>query len=103
VDQQRADYYIEKVRYNKNHSRIMWISVRENSGAKLSGPFNMVRKQIISLCQQGKSFMTIYRGPEGKYRKGKKISLVQVNGIDYIRADENAAQNDKLEDELPEY
>jgi hypothetical protein len=102
VEQQRADYYIEKVRYNKDHSRIMWISVREDSGSKLSSPHNMVRKQMVSLFQQGKKFMTIYRSPEGKYRKGKNAALVRVSGTDYIRTDEDATEKDQLED-LPEY
>ena len=33
----RADYYIEKVRYNKDHTRIVWVSVREDSDKKLGG------------------------------------------------------------------
>lgn len=98
----RADYYIEKVRYTKDHTRIIWVSVREDSDTKLGGPYNMVRKKIVSLMRAGKQFMTIYRSPEGKYRRGQKIVTVRVNGIEYVRTDEQAMEKDELEN-LPEF
>ena len=98
----RADYYIEKVRYNKDHTRIIWVSVREDSDKKLGGPYNMVRKKMVSLMNAGKQFMTIFRNEEGKYRKGTKITVIKVKGIDYIRTDQEAQEKDQLED-LPEY
>jgi Protein of unknown function (DUF3892) len=99
---ERADFYIEKVRYNKNHTRIIWVSVREDSSNKLSGPYNMVRKRMVSLIGEGKQFMTIFRSPEGKYRKGQKISVIRVKGIEYLRTDLDETEKDQLKD-LPEY
>jgi hypothetical protein len=99
---ERADYYIEKVQYTKDHNRIIRVSVREDSGTKLSKPHDMARKEIIELLQNGKHFMTIYRNDEGKYRKGQKIVMVQVNGVDYIHTNPSQNQNDHLEN-LPEY
>jgi hypothetical protein len=98
----RADYYIEKVRYNKDHTRIVWVSVREDSDTKLSGAYNMLREKIVNLIGAGKCFMTVYRSPEGKYRKGQKIVTVRVNGSEYIRTDEQAMAKDQLEN-LPEF
>lgn len=98
----RADYYIEKVRYNKDHTLIVWVSVRQDSDSKLSGAHNMVRKKIVSLMRAGKLFMTIYRNPEGKYRRGQKISMIRVKGIEYLRTDQEEMGNDQLEN-LPEY
>ncbi len=99
---ERADFYIEKVRYNKGHTRIVWVSVRQDSSSRLSGPHNMVRKKMVSLLREGKQFMTIFRSPEGKYRKGQKISVIQVKGVDYIRTDQDETEKDQLED-IPEY
>lgn len=98
----RADFYIEKVRYNKKRTRIVWVSVRRDSGEKLSGAYTMVRKQMVSLLQEGKQFMTIFRNPEGKYRRGKKLTAANVEGVVYLRTDESQTAKDQLED-LPEY
>jgi hypothetical protein len=98
----RADFYIEKVRYNKDHTRIVWVSVRQDSSSKLSGPFNMVRKKMVSLMREGKQFMTIFRNEEGKYRKGQKILVVSIKGSEYIRTDEALTEQDQLEN-LPEF
>jgi len=98
----QTDYYIEKVRYNKDHTRIIWVSVREDSRSKLSGAYNMVRTKLMSLIQDGKQFMTIFRNEEGKYRKGQKISLIPVKGVEYIRTDQDPLEKDQLEN-LPEF
>lgn len=94
---ERADYYIEKVRYNKGHTKIIWVSVREDSGTKLSGAYNMVRKKLVHLLGHGKQFMTISRNPEGKFRRGKKLSMVKVKGVPYLRTDLETAENDLLD------
>ena len=99
---ERADYYIEKVRYNKNHTRIVWVSVRHDTGKKLSPAINMARKRLITLIQEGKQFMTILRSEEGKFRKGKKLLMMQFKDAEYLRTDEAPVENDRLED-LPEY
>lgn len=99
---ERADYYIEKVRYNRDHTRIVWVSVRQDNAAKLGNAYNMVRKQIMSQMQAGKQFMTIFRNPDGKFRKGQKIEMVQVKGIEYLRTDQDELENDQLEN-LPEF
>lgn len=99
---ERADFYIEKVRYNKDHSKIIWVSVREDSGTKLGGAYNMVRKRLVNLLGEGKQFMTIFRNSEGKYRRGHKLSAVKVKGITYLRTDLEVIENDLL-DNVQEY
>ncbi len=98
----RADYYIEKVRYNDGHRRIVQVSVRQDSGEKLGKAFDMARKKMVDLLHQGKRFMTIYRSPEGKYRRGKLLTLIHVDGSDYVQTDPSQEKSDRLED-LPEY
>jgi hypothetical protein len=97
-----ADYYIEKVRYSKDRTRILSASVRENSGTKLSKAYDMQRDQILDLLHQGKHFMTIFRSESGKYRRGKPIRMAEVNGRDFIRTDQHQVKYDQLE-RIPEY
>ncbi len=99
---EHADFYVEKVHYNKSHNRIMWVSVRENDGKRLGGAYNMLRKQVVHLLKQGKEFQTIYRSPEGKFRHGVKLSIVDVKGEHYLRTDDAAVDTDLLAD-VPEF
>jgi hypothetical protein len=98
----RADFYVEKVRYNKGHTKIVWVSVREDSGSKLSSAYNMLRKRMVHLIGEGKEFMTITRSPEGKYRRGHKLAVIKVKGVSYLRTDEEIQETDHLID-VPEF
>jgi hypothetical protein len=99
---ERADFYIEKVRYNKGHTRIVWVSVREDDGKRLGGAYNMVRNRIVNLMRQGKQFMTITRNEEGKYHRGQKLAYVLVKGSVYLRTDTEEVEEDHLAD-IPEF
>lgn len=98
----RADYYIEKVRYSKDRTRILRVSVREDSGTKLSKAVDIDRTRLIDLLLDGKQFMTIYRGDTGKYRKGQLVVLSEQNGKNFIRTDNYQARYDQL-NQVPEY
>jgi hypothetical protein len=99
---QKADFYIEKVRYSKDRTKILRVSVREDSGSRLSAPYDMDREKIVGLIHEGKQFMTIFRNDAGKYRKGQLVVVAEVNGKSFIRTDEHKAKYDQL-DRIPEY
>jgi len=99
---ERADFYIEKVRYSKDRTRILSVSVREDSGTKLSKAVDMDREKLVGLISDGKQFMTIFRGDTGKYRKGQLVVLSDLNGKRFIRTDEHQVKYDQL-DQVPEY
>jgi hypothetical protein len=99
---QKADFYIEKVRYSKDRTRILSVSVREDSGAKLSKAVDMDRDRMIGLIKEGKNFMTIFRNDTGKYRKGQMVLIAEVNGKQFLRTDEHQVKYDQL-DRIPEY
>jgi len=98
----RADFYVEKVHFNKDHNHIIRVLVRQDSNSRLSKPGNMLRKQIISKMQAGQRFMTIFRNEEGRYHKGQSISFIHVNGEEFIRTDHETINQDHL-DGLPEF
>ncbi|MBE0697488.1 MAG: DUF3892 domain-containing protein [Anaerolineaceae bacterium] len=99
---EKADFYIEKVRYSKDRKRILRVSVREDSGTKLTKAFDMDRDKVIGLILEGKQFMTIFRNDTGKYRKGQLVVMSEVNGRSFIRTDEHQVKTDQL-DRIPEY
>jgi hypothetical protein len=99
---EKADFYIEKVRYSKDRTRILRVSVREDSGTKLTKAFDMDRDKVIGLILEGKQFMTIFRNDTGKYRKGQLVVISEVNGRSFIRTDEHHVKYDQL-DRVPEY
>jgi hypothetical protein len=99
---ERADFYVEKVHFTKDHNHIMRVLVRQDSESKLSKPADMARKQILSNIQSGKRFMTIFRNENGKYRRGQRITSVHVNGEEFLRTDRNVINQDHLEG-LPEF
>jgi hypothetical protein len=99
---QKADFYIEKVRYSKDRTKILRVSVREDSGARLGAAYDMDRDKIVGLIHEGKHFMTIFRNDTGKYRKGQLVLMAEVNGKSFLRTDEHLVKYDQL-DRLPEY
>jgi hypothetical protein len=99
---EKADFYIEKVRYSKDRTRILRVSVREDSGTKLTKAFDMDRDKVIGLILEGKQFMTIFRNDTGKYRKGQLVVMSEVNGRSFIRTDDHHVKYDQL-DKIPEY
>lgn len=99
---EKADFYIEKVRYSKDRTRIVCVSVREDSGTKLGKAYDMERDKMIGLIQEGKQFLTIFRNETGKYRKGQSVHMAEVNGKNFLRTDEHHVKYDQL-DRIPEY
>lgn len=99
---EKSDFYIEKVRYSQDRLRIICVSVREDSGTKLSKAYDMQRENMIDQIQKGKNFLTIFRNPAGKFRKGQAVYMAEVNGKNYLRTDDHNEKIDQLE-HLPEY
>ena len=48
------------------------------------------------------SFVTIYLGADGKYRRGEDVRVIHVNGLPYLRTDANETPRDNL-DRLPDF
>jgi hypothetical protein len=46
--------------------------------------------------------VTILRGANNKWKKGQEIHIITVNGIKYIRTDQNRKASDNLEN-LPKF
>ena len=97
-----ADYGIPKVRYNDERTHIAEVKVHEDKGDAFGGAGEWSRNQVVSALERGKSFITILKGTGGKWQKGQDVHVIAVNGMEYIRTDQNHKASDNLEN-LPEF
>ena len=97
-----ADYGISKVQYNQQRNRIMKVEVREDNGDSFGSAMGWPRSQVVSAIESGKTFVTILKSSDGKWKKGQAVHVVIVNGVKYIRTDQNRKESDNLEN-LPEF
>lgn len=97
-----ADFVIAKVKYNRDHTQIMEVEVRADTGESISSdPRRMDRQEVVSAIQRGTTFVTAYIR-DGKWQKGEDVRVVTIHGERFIRTDNNSLKADNL-GALPEY
>jgi hypothetical protein len=97
-----ADFVITKVRYNREHTQIVEVEVRVDSGETISGEARrMLRQDVVTAIRGGTTFSTAYLR-DGKWQKGEDVRVVTINGDRFIRTDNNSITADNL-GSLPEY
>lgn len=92
-----ADYCISRVRYNSERTHIVKVEVYEDKGDTLGTAQDWLRSQAVSALERGKTFVTMVKGSDGKWRKGQDVHIVTVNGVRYVRTDRNTRASDNLE------
>jgi hypothetical protein len=97
-----ADYGISKVRYDNERTHIVKVQVREDKGDTIGGAAEWLRSQVVAAIERGTTFVTILKGTDGKWQKGQDVHVITVNGVKYIRTDQNRRASDNLEN-LPEF
>lgn len=97
-----ADYGISKVRYNQARTHIDKVEVRVDSSETIGAATEWTRSQVVSSIRGGHTFVTILRNPDGTWKLGQEIHLVNVNEVEFIRTDRNSRAADNLEN-LPEF
>lgn len=97
-----ADYCISRVRYNAEHSHIIKVEALADLGETLGSAQEMTRNDVISAIGNGKTFVTVTRNTAGNFAKGKDVHIITVNGVKYLRTDQNQRTADNLEN-LPEF
>jgi hypothetical protein len=96
-----ADYGISKVRYNAGRTHIVRVQVAESLGEKFGTPVEKERADVIAAIENDRTFVTIVKDNDNKWKKGADVGLVMVAGMKYLRTDKNARTTDNL-GELPE-
>lgn len=97
-----ADYCISEVRYNAEHTHIVKVKIHVDNGETIGSPNESQRSEVVNAIQNGKTFVTIIRGTDSKWKKGEDVRIVTVNGTKYIRTDANSKASDNLGN-LPEF
>jgi hypothetical protein len=92
-----ADYGISEVRYNQEKTHIVRVKVHVDKGDTIGSPQEWTRSEVVTALERGKTFVTILKGSDGKWRKGQDVHIVTVNGVKYIRTDKNQRASDNLE------
>ncbi len=92
-----ADYCISEVRYNKDETHIVEVVVHIDKGDTISSASKWEREDVVSAIENGKTFVTIKKDANGKWKKGQDVHVIIVNDEKYIRTDKNSTASDNLE------
>lgn len=96
-----ADYCISAISYSENPKHIKEAKVHEDKGDRIGPGEIWSRSGIVSNIESGRSFVTILKSEDGKWKRGEDVHIIEVEGKKYIRADKNEIEEDNL-GELPE-
>ena len=97
---EEIDFLISGVKYDKD-GIIEKVSVHEKVDKYGVGyPFEESRKDGVRKIKDGKSYFTLTPSGEGKfdYTVDEKIELIDVDGKEYIRIDDQKKNSDELGD-----
>ena len=96
-----ADYGIFRVKYNADHTAIVEVEACPDLGEQFGAAQEFSRASVVAAIRQGKTFVTVY-SRNGKTQKGEPVHPVTIDGVTYLRTNNNHVKRDNL-GELPEY
>lgn len=97
-----ADYGISAVRYNATHQHIDRVRIHPDNGETIGAPAEYARADIVTAIKKGITFVTIFKGTDGNWKKGQPIYIIKVHNVEYIKTVDNGKAADNLEN-LPEF
>jgi hypothetical protein len=97
-----ADYGISAVKYNATHTHIDKVRIHPDNDDSIGASSEYTRMQVVADIKKGKTFITIFKGNDGKWQKGQPVYIIKVNNIEYIKTVDNGKATDNLEN-LPEF
>jgi hypothetical protein len=97
-----ADYGISAVRFNSAHTHIDRVRAHPDNDDTIGAAAEYARADIIAAIKKGTSFVTIFKGSDGRWNKGQPVYIIKINGTEYIKTVDNGKAVDNL-DNLPEF
>lgn len=91
-----ADYCIHCVAYTKDGVRIATVGVFPDLGDTLGLSQTWHRTQVVTALGTGKTFVTIWKAANGKWKKGATVVSFTKDGETFIRTDGNDTKEDNL-------
>jgi Protein of unknown function (DUF3892) len=90
------DYYVSAVEYNSDNTHIAKLRVHEMGPGGLKDSVEMTRPQVVDLIAKKKTFATMTKGADGKWKLGAKLEVIQVT-TDYLKTKKDSSTRDNLE------
>lgn len=97
-----ADFGISAVKYNYAHIHIDKVRVHPDNGDTIGSPVEWTRIDVVNAIKKGTTFVTIFKGSDGNWKKGQPVYIIKINGVEYIKTVDNGKAEDNLEN-LPEF
>jgi hypothetical protein len=97
-----ADYGISAVRFNSADTHIDKVRAHPDNDATIGTPVEFARASVVAALKQNTTFVTIFKGGDGNWKKGQPVYIIKINGTEYIKTVDNGKAVDNL-DELPEF
>src|SRR5436309_10609127 len=79
-----ADYCICAVRYDAARRRIVQVETREDKGDAIGGGYREPRDAIVKNLKTGRSYITLLKGPNGKWTQGRRVHLIRLSGAEFL-------------------
>ena len=98
-----ADYLVSAVKTNPDQIHIDFVECHSDFGCVVCENIILSRTDLILNIKKGCTYATVFRTPMGKWRKGQEVTLVIVDGKDFLRTDsKNSVASDNFDD-VPEF
>ena len=72
-----ADYCVSAVRFNSAHTHIDRVKALPDNGDNLGSAVEFTRQQVVTEIKNRVTFVTIFKGNDGKWQKGQPIYIFQ--------------------------
>lgn len=93
------DYYVSAIEYNSDNTHIAKLrvhTVNDDGKSDFSKFQDLTRPQVVDFIKKGKSFSTVTKNAEGKWKLGQKLEIIQVT-TDYVKSKNDNSTRDNLE------
>ena len=99
-----ADYLISAVRYDTSsgNRHISHLRVHPDSDTSVGMAETWTKDSVVSAINRRTGFVTIYKNPDGNWKKGEDVRVVVISSTSYLRTDANRIEADNL-GSLPEF
>lgn len=92
-----ADYLIAEVRYNAAGTHIDRVrGYADDGGDAVGDTMEKTRQTVVSELKNGTTFCTIFKGDNGKWKKGEGVIIDPVGGTEYIKTKPDSTKRDNL-------
>ena len=93
-----TNYLISAVQFDVAERHIVKARLHIDGGASTTRGVEMPRATILLFLERGHSLSTILTGRDGRFKRGSKVMLVEVDGERFMRTAAGAVAADDLGD-----